>query len=502
LNATLVADADGRSNNRIRIGAEPGHSIQLGSLSDTSNALRLLNLSDAVINGNVVESSTNLGVTNVGASLSSARLVTPISGDGKFRINDVEISYKTTDSMTTIINRINASSAGVAAFYDPVQDRLRLTASQTGASTMTLEDTQGNFLAATGVLNATQTLGENAVFNIDTVNGGADLTSATNNVADYIPGVSLTFKSANPTTPVTVTVTQDAQATVKTVKDFVTQFNNVLQKIEDLTKYDLSTKKASDLTGDAVLRDIQRQLRQTVSGAAIGATGIYHTLSTIGVSFGAVGAVAGSTNRLTLDEAKLSKALSDNPQAVESLLAGFAASTGAPTGTNVTGVSGTPQVHKDGAYKIKVTNATTGAYEAKFVTTGGQTLWSKSGTMTAGQANIDVIPGLKITAAASFTADAEDTFTVSVTNRGVGVTLNDYLLTLTDREGYFADRKEGDDAITKGFTDRIGVMEDRLERKQAALEKKYTALEVTLSRMQAQSSSLLSQLAGLNASAG
>jgi len=482
LNATLVADADGRSNNRIRIGAEPGHSIQLGSLSDTSNALRLLNLSDAVINGNVVESSTNLGVTNVGASLSSARLVTPISGDGKFRINDVEISYKTTDSMTTIINRINASSAG--------------------ASTMTLEDTQGNFLAATGVLNATQTLGENAVFNIDTVNGGADLTSATNNVADYIPGVSLTFKSANPTTPVTVTVTQDAQATVKTVKDFVTQFNNVLQKIEDLTKYDLSTKKASDLTGDAVLRDIQRQLRQTVSGAAIGATGIYHTLSTIGVSFGAVGAVAGSTNRLTLDEAKLSKALSDNPQAVESLLAGFAASTGAPTGTNVTGVSGTPQVHKDGAYKIKVTNATTGAYEAKFVTTGGQTLWSKSGTMTAGQANIDVIPGLKITAAASFTADAEDTFTVSVTNRGVGVTLNDYLLTLTDREGYFADRKEGDDAITKGFTDRIGVMEDRLERKQAALEKKYTALEVTLSRMQAQSSSLLSQLAGLNASAG
>ena len=107
-------------------------------------------------------------MTDVGASLASARLVTrrspasTSSGNGKFKINDVEITYKATDSITSIVNRINASTAGVSAFYDPVQDRLRFSASQTGARTMTLEDTQGNFLAATGVLGATQQLGQNA----------------------------------------------------------------------------------------------------------------------------------------------------------------------------------------------------------------------------------------------------------------------------------------------------------------------------------------------------
>jgi flagellar hook-associated protein 2 len=603
LSASLVADADGRPSNRIRIVADPGHSIQLGSLSDTSNALRLLNLSDAVISGDTVESSTNLGMTDVGVSLDKSRLVTTIPGntaattnsgvaasagslstsitingvttaieqadsnataagnaafiaqaingnannsvvaaaqadgtitltqkvpgvqpkieitdagigtglvngttqngtdpiDGRFKINGVEVSYKTTDSITTIVNRINASSAGVSAFYDPVQDKLRLTASQTGARTMTLEETQGNFLAATGVLNVAQTLGQNAVFNIDAVNGGADLTSATNSVSGYLPGVNLTFKSASET-PVTVTVTQDAQATTKTVKDFVTQFNNVLQKIEDLTKYDLQTKRSSALTGDSGLRDIQRQLRQMASSAALGATGTYRTLASIGISFGSVGSAAGTTNRLIVDDTKLAKALSDSPQAVESVLAGFAATTGAPTGTNVSTVSGTPQIHQDGTYHIKITDAGTGAYEAKFVTASGQTLWNSTGIMKAGQENSGVIPGLTVASAAAFVAGAEDTFTVSVSNRGIGVALNDYLNGLTSREGYFADRKAGDDSISKSFTDRLAVMQDRLDRKQASLEKKYTALETTLSRMQAQSNSLMAQLSKLNAS--
>jgi flagellar hook-associated protein 2 len=505
--ASLVADADGRPENRVQIVADPGQPLQLGSLSDTSNVLRLLNLSDAVVTGDTVVSSTNLGVTDIGASLADARLVTPIAdltaGNGKFKINDVEISYKDTDSITTIVNRINSSSAGVSAFYDPVQDRLRLTASKTGALTMTLQETagNGNFLAATGVLSATQQLGQNAVFSIDAVNGGAPLTSATNSVSGYIPGVTLALKSTS-ATPVTVTVTQDSQATANTVKGFVTQFNNVLQKLEDLTKYDVTNKKASALTGDSGLRNIERQLRQTVSSAAIGATGTYRTLASIGVSFGPIGTAAGTANRLVVDDAKLSAALADNPQAVEAVLAGFAASTGAPTTTNIAAVSGTPQIHQDGTYHIKITDAATGAYEAKFLTPGGQNLWSSTGIMTAGQENSGVIPGLKITAQAAFTQGAEDTFAVTVTNRGVGVALNDFLNGLTDREGYFADRKSNDDLITKNFTDRLAVMQGRLERKEAALQKKYTALEVALSKMQSQSSSVLSQLAGLNASSG
>jgi len=59
--ASLVADADGRANNRVQIVSNPGQSLQLGALSDTSNMLRLLNLSDAPITG-YTAANTNSGV--------------------------------------------------------------------------------------------------------------------------------------------------------------------------------------------------------------------------------------------------------------------------------------------------------------------------------------------------------------------------------------------------------------------------------------------------------
>lgn len=604
--ATLVADADGRANNRVQLVADPGGSIQLGSIGDTSNALRLLNLSDAVvtaataastnsgipaaagalatsvtINGEVtainqadgtytaaqnaafiaqqinnnsnntvtaaaqadgtitltqktkgtaasitasgvgtglnasgvqngtdekVVSTTNLGVVDISASLTSARMVTPIAGldvggNGKFKINDVEIAYKDTDSITSIINRINASTAGVTAFYDPVQDRLRLSSSQTGARTITLEESQGNFLAATGVLNATQQLGQNALFSIDTVNGGAQLSSSTNSVTGYVPGVTLDLKSVS-TTPVTVTVAQDPSTTVNTIKMFVGQFNSTLTKLDDLTKYDQAKKTASALTGDSGIRDIQQKLRRMVSSPAVGATGAYRNLASIGVSFGAIGAAVGTTGKLTVDEVKLNKALAENPQAVEAVLAGFAATLGAPTTTNIAGVSGTPQIHQDGTYHVKVTDAATGAVEAKFVTPDGRTVWTGTGTMAAGQDNYAVIPGLKITAAASLTNGAEDTFSISVTNKGVGVMLKDYVDSLLDTTGYFAERKKGDDAINNSYTKRIADMQDRLELRQRSLERKYATLETTMSRLQAQSSQLAAQIAKMNAGGG
>ena len=96
------------------------------------------------------------------------------------------------------------------------------------------------------------------------------------------------------------------------------------------------------------------------SSAAVGASGTYRNLASIGLSFGAVGAAVGTTSKLRADEGKLTKALLDNPQAVESLMAGFGATLGTPTTNNITSVSGTPQIHQDGTYHIKVTDASHG----------------------------------------------------------------------------------------------------------------------------------------------
>jgi flagellar hook-associated protein 2 len=367
---------------------------------------------------------------------------------------------------------------------------------------MTMSDTQGNFLAAIGAIGGNTQLGQNALFSIDSVNGGAMLSSSTNSVSGYVPGVTLDLKSTS-ATPVTVTITQAPQSTIDSVKMFVGQFNNTMKAIADQTKYDPATKTAAVLNGDASVVSMQRQLRQKVSEAALGSTGKYQNLFSIGISFGAVGTAVGLTDNLVVDEAKLSAAIADNPQAVEAVLTSFSAALGVPSGTNVTAVSGTPQIHQDGTYSVTLTDATTGAVDTKFVSTTGQTLWTGKGTMAAGQDNFGVIPGLKITAPAVLTAGATDSFSVSVTNRGVGVSLNDYLNQLLDpATGYFANRESGDDAATADFNKRIADMQDRLEAKQQSLQQKYARLETALSQLQSQSSALASQIAKLNGSAG
>lgn len=606
VNASLVADADGRANNRVQIVSNPGQSLQLGSLADTSSMLRILNLADAPIvgytaantnsgvaasagalntsvtingvtttinqaNGSFdsvqnaqfiadainntanttvtaaaqadgtitltqktaggtpvvditaagagtglvvgttdngtdrVVSTTNLGVTDIGATLTSSRLATPISGldasgNGSFTINGVSIAYKGTDSVTSVINRINASSAGVSAFYDPVQDRVRITATQTGARAMTMSDTQGNFLAAIGATTGNQQLGQNAVFSIDSVNGGAQLTSASNTVSGYVPGVSFDLKSTS-ATPVTVTVSQNPQSTVSTLKSFVSQFNATLKTINDLTAYDATTKTAAPLNGDYSVTSMAATLRQKVSDAALGSTGKYQNLLSIGVSFGAIGSAVGSTDTLQVDEAKLSAAIADNPQSVEAVLTSFSAALGVPTGTNITAVSGTPQIHQDGTFSLTVNDATTGAADAKVLGTGGAVLWSSAVTVVPGQDNFSIFPGLKVTVPSTLTAGATDTFSMSVTNRGIGVSLNDYLNNLLDPAvGYFKNRQASDDAETADFNKRIADMQDQLDQKQQALQTKYANLETTMSQLQSQSSALASQIAKMNAS--
>lgn len=604
--ASLVADPDGRPGNRIKLEAAPGQSIQLGSLADTSNVLKALNLMDATIqsataanvrggtvaagalnttvtingvataitqsdgsftaqqnaafiaaaiNGNsantveatasddgtitlrqktvgsaasiviqpgdegtgtgfsagttangtneTVTSSANLGVVDTGKALASSRLATPISGldasgNGKFTINGVDVSYSSADTLATVVNRINASKAGVTAFYDPIQDRLRLTANQTGARTMTLSDVTGNFLAATGVLGASQSLGQNAQFSIDGVNGGQTLTSSSNTVSGYIPGVTLNLKSTS-ASPVTVTVSQNTSATADLLRQFVNQYNAIADAITDATKYNADTKEAGLLSGDSGVLALQSALRSFIGSSALGASGSYQTFSSIGVSTGVIGSKAGTTSHLTLDEAKLTAALQDNPQAVESLLSGFQVAFGAPTGVgNVTAVSGSPVAqHQSGTYHITVTDTTTNSVDVTFVTSDGRQLLKTSGTLSPGVDNTALIPGVTLRANGALTL-GEDQLGMTVTSRGLGVSFKDYLSNLLGPDGFFATREDASEAVSKSLSDQMASMQDRLSQKEDALNRQFASLETMMAQFQSQSSQLSAALAKLN----
>jgi flagellar hook-associated protein 2 len=599
--ASLIADSDGRANNRLQLISDPGKTIQLGGLGDTSNLLRVLNVADAVVQGNTAVSVTsgaasagalstsitingvttaisqgnaaftaadnaafianaintttnttvqatangdgtislqqktlgaaqaidvtaagagtglavaktqngtdrlvstaNLGTLDLGKSLADSRLGTPIagldaSGNGQLTINGVSVKYSANDSIAAVLNRINASNAGATAFYDPTQDRIRLTASQTGARTMTLADDTGNFLAATGLLSATQSLGQNAVFSIDSVNDGQPLTSNTNSISGYIPGVTLSLQSVS-ASPVTVTVGQDTGSTITAVQSFVDKVNGLLDAIAGATAYDPETKRAATLTGDTSIVGIARTIRSLITDNAFGATGKYQSLSDLGITTGKVGAKAGSTNNLVFDQAKLTTALQDNPQAVLAVLSGFTATLGAPAGaSNLTKVTGTPlNEHVSGTYHVDVQN-TDGLTEVSFVTDDGRTLSKSTGTLAVGAEDNTLIPGLTLTAAGTL-AVGETTFSLTVATRGVGVRLNDYLNSLLAPEGFFTGRDDGSQAVTRALNKQIADGNARLQMKEDSLTRQFAALEKVMAQYQQQTTALTSAIAQL-----
>lgn len=76
-------------------------------------------------------------------------------GQGRFVLNGVSIEYDgATDSLTTIVDRINASQANVSAMITP-ENRLQLAGTRQGDYTIaTIADNGGNLLARLGILNA------------------------------------------------------------------------------------------------------------------------------------------------------------------------------------------------------------------------------------------------------------------------------------------------------------------------------------------------------------
>jgi len=236
---------------------------------------------------------------------------------GMFKLNGVAIEYDANrDAINDIINRINASTAGVTATYDVLSDSLVLASKETGGLTITMDDVGGNFLSAVGLAGAEQEYGKNALFRVDGVQDGAQLSSASNTVSGILTNVTLTLKDVGED-PVTVTVSQDADSAAKAIRGFVDQYNSTMDLLSSLTAYDKESKTAGALQGNSAVRGIQTSLRRLTMASVEGQPKGFNSLLAVGISTGAPGRKVGSsTGTLTIDEAKLKEALTSDPQSV------------------------------------------------------------------------------------------------------------------------------------------------------------------------------------------
>ena len=476
--------------------------IQLGAPTDTSNFLTAAHLLSAPQTGSgpySVASSQPLGEAVVTAPLSSANLALPggIAAGGSFLVNGVTITWSSTDSVNGVLSRINASNAGVSATYDQTTDKVSLTNLKTGAASISLSDTSGNFLQAMGLIGATQQYGSAAQYTI-TQNGvtSAPQFSNTNVVNNALPGVQLTLAGEGTTS---ISVAQDTTTAVNNVQNFVTQFNSLVDLIADDTKYDPNTKAAGVLQGDATILGLGDQLRSLVSSAAVLSAGsTYTTLGDIGISTGTFGSAVGTTKHLTLDTAKLASALQTNPQSVFNMLSGLSgtvAVSGDATNPWIASVTGQPagQVYS-GTYAITY-DPTDGSLSSVFTQEGGFAHPAVKGTITAGALNTSLVPGLLITGKNPLpTASGVDRVTYTVTTRGVMQSLNDYLHNVLSAGGVFQAEASNAQTDLNTIAKQISHQNDLLTQKQRTLQAQFTAMEVALSKLQNQSTALFSKL--------
>lgn len=288
--------------------------INLGGSDDDSNFLSVLSLTSATQYTNGSGSTELIGTRNLGAVDSGTELVNANFADGavtagSFSINGISIAVDpTTDSLSDIISRINNSDANVSASYDGTTDTIRVVSNTLGSRTISFGaagDTS-NFLSIVNLDTATQTAGKDAQF---TINGGAVQTRNTNEVADAINGVTLSFLSTGAST---VTVSVDDDAIVEDVQELLDAFNAAISELRSVTAKD------GALDNDSSMTQIDSYLLSSIFSQVTGISGDFSSLLEIGIS---TGDDFSSTEvpALELDSEEFLEALRDDRDGVASL---------------------------------------------------------------------------------------------------------------------------------------------------------------------------------------
>lgn len=216
-------------------------------------------------------------------------------------------------SLEGIAAAINAANAGVTASVLTDADGSRLVVKgATGADrafTLTATETPGQEgLAALniGVGASGTTIGSAATDALVAIDG-VQLKRDSNTISDLIPGVKLDLMSAQPGTIVSIGKTLPTSSLTQAVQDFIATYNELYTAL----RTDLDPVTGS-LRTDLAARELKRQLQQLTLAPIAG--GALTNLAEIGVK----------TNRdgtLMLDNALLTKALVNHPEAVEAMFA-------------------------------------------------------------------------------------------------------------------------------------------------------------------------------------
>ncbi len=285
--------------------------LLLGASNDTSNFLQVMQLAN---NGTATtESASALGVLKVNSVLNDSGLKTLPASNGSFSVNGVPISYDLTkDSLTSVLNRITNSTAGVTATYDSANDRVVFTNKTTGDVGLGLVEDPGGLLTSLGVAGAAVTRGSNAEFTVD---GGPTLFSMTNTLDSSVHGITGLSVTVNTESTQTLNVQSDTSSMQTAVQDYIDKFNAVQDLIEENTKVTIAGTKttAAILANNQEIQSWGRKLRSMAFNQVADVIGTVKDMDDLGLDFDGI-----NGHILIKNAGKLNAALADHPDDVQS----------------------------------------------------------------------------------------------------------------------------------------------------------------------------------------
>lgn len=314
------------TGNQLTFEPGVGSTLSVHALNDDVDTLTSLGLKDGQSN-KMTSSMTleNLTFKN--------KLVPDTDGKMKLSINSVDFEFNKTDSLATVMSKINSSDAGVTMTYSSITDQFAMTAKNSGAGkNIDIKESTGNLMSALGLTTATgaaDTVGVNAKLSVN----GQEIIRTSNSVD--IDGVKIELKELSGTA-ITVTTKGDGTSLKDTIKSFVTDYNSMIETMNKLVKEDHDTaypplteeqkadmsekeieaweKKAKVglLRGDSLIKGIASQMQTMIYGSAVkGGISLF--------DLGITSAGYAENGKLKIDEDKLTEAIETKGQAIQEL---------------------------------------------------------------------------------------------------------------------------------------------------------------------------------------
>jgi flagellar hook-associated protein 2 len=258
------------------------------------------------------DANADLGITGL-LSLSVGGTQRDITIDG------------TNSTLNGVRDAVNDADVGVVAstVFDGTDWHLELRGAESGLANAVSVVAEPSQPPPQGpVLNLTQLRAAvNAAFTVD----GQSFTSSDNTIDDAIQGVTLQLLQAHGASDPTVevTVAEDFAAIESQLKDFIADYNEVIEFLNEQSAVRSSGKDdVKPLAGDSALRSIRSSFGTVISSQSTLAGLAYSSLSSIGIT-------TDSDGTLELDSTRLKDALADDVDDVKRLLSDESAGIGA-----------------------------------------------------------------------------------------------------------------------------------------------------------------------------